>query len=284
MTDPLRILALGAGVQSTTVLLMAVRGELPKLDAAVFADTQWEPPEVYAHLDWLTEQAEAAGIAVYRVSKGDLREHTLNGFVRGSAAAGQRYASLPLYTRNPDGSGGMIRRQCTREYKIEPIEQFIRRELLGLKPRQRAPADAVEQWFGISSDELRRVRISREHWKRHVYPLIGIPEDLLDRPYTRLMCRDWLTEHYLGRHVPRSACIGCPFHTNEEWRRIKADPDQWADAVEVDRAIRHSDKLEGAVYLHHSRRPLEDVDLRSDEDRGQMSFGFRAECLGYCGN
>ena len=38
----MRVLSLGAGVQSSTLLLMACHGEL-ELDAAIFADTQWEP-------------------------------------------------------------------------------------------------------------------------------------------------------------------------------------------------------------------------------------------------
>ena len=36
---PLRVLSLGAGVQSTALLLMSCKGEIEKLDAAVFADT-----------------------------------------------------------------------------------------------------------------------------------------------------------------------------------------------------------------------------------------------------
>lgn len=284
MANPLRVLSLGAGVQSTTVLLMSCRGELPKLDAAVFSDTQWEPQEVYEHLNWLEQEAKAAGIPVHRVTAGNLREHTLDNFVRGSAGDGQRYASLPLRVLNPDGSTGMIRRQCTREYKIEPIEKFIRRELLGLERGQRAKPESVEQWFGISSDEMRRARMSDSRWKTHVYPLIGLPEPMLRRPFTRLMCEDWLRQHYPEREVPRSACIGCPYHSDEEWRRIKEKPEQWADAVEVDRAIRYADGMKGEVYIHRSCKPLEEVDLRSDEERGQMSLGFREECMGYCGN
>ena len=150
---PLRVLSLGAGVQSSTVLLMSCRGVLPKLDAAVFADTQWEPRQVYEHLEWLEAQAREAGIPVHRVTAGDLRQHTLEGFVRGSRDKSQRYASLPLHVLQPDGSRGMIRRQCTREYKIEPIERFIRRELLGLRPGQRWPKEhVIDQWFGISAD------------------------------------------------------------------------------------------------------------------------------------
>jgi hypothetical protein len=72
----LRVLSLGAGVQSSTCLLMSLAGELPRLDAAVFADTGWEPKAVYAHLDRLEATATAGGIPVYRVSAGNLRAPT----------------------------------------------------------------------------------------------------------------------------------------------------------------------------------------------------------------
>ena len=52
MTD-LRILSLGAGVQSTTLALMIELGEVPMVDCAIFADTMGEPKKVYEHLDWL---------------------------------------------------------------------------------------------------------------------------------------------------------------------------------------------------------------------------------------
>ncbi len=51
----MRILNLGAGVQSTTVFLMAHEGELPMIDYAIFADTQEEPKAVYQHLEWLKQ-------------------------------------------------------------------------------------------------------------------------------------------------------------------------------------------------------------------------------------
>lgn len=47
----LRILSLGAGVQSTTLALMAAHGEIGAMpDCAIFADTGWEPKAVYEHL------------------------------------------------------------------------------------------------------------------------------------------------------------------------------------------------------------------------------------------
>ena len=49
----LKVLSLGAGVQSTTLALMINQGELPMVDCAVFADTKGEPKYVYDHLNWL---------------------------------------------------------------------------------------------------------------------------------------------------------------------------------------------------------------------------------------
>jgi hypothetical protein len=275
----LRILSLGAGVQSTALLLMSCKGILPKLDAAVFADTQWESGATYRHLEWLEQQAAHAGIPLARVSAGSLREHTMNSQVRGRADGKRpRCASIPLRVISPEGTRGMIKRQCTREYKIEPIQKFVRRELLSLKPRQRIPAGTiVDRWLGISTDEMRRARMRGERWERLVYPLLNLPEAMLDRGYSRLMCVDWIKANYPGVDVPRSSCIGCPFHGNAEWRAVKAVPEEWADVIAVDRAVRSMDKLNGAAYLHGDYLPLERANL--DEEQASM---WGEECLGVC--
>lgn len=159
-----RVLSLGAGVQSTTLLLMSLRGELPRLDAAVFADTQWEPQKVYVHLQWLKGLCERAGLPLYTGTAGNLRRDAID-FRRNrrtekgveNPTGRTRYASIPLFVKNLDGSQGRVKRQCTKEYKIEIVERIIRRLILGLKPRQRAPkVAAVEHWYGITTDESQR--------------------------------------------------------------------------------------------------------------------------------
>ena len=53
--DTAHVISLGAGVQSTTLYLMASQGLItPTPVAAIFADTGWEPPAVYAHLSRLS--------------------------------------------------------------------------------------------------------------------------------------------------------------------------------------------------------------------------------------
>jgi len=238
---------------------------------------------VYAHLDWLEEEAGRHGIPVVRVTNGNLREQTMNGFVGGTKSRDKRCASLPLYVLSPSGDAGMIRRQCTSEYKITPIEKYIKKNILGLKKTSRWPTSKViDQWMGISTDELRRVRQSKVLWNEFVYPFCNLPDKYLERPMNRAACVAWLARNYPGRDIPRSACVGCPFHSNEEWRHVRDNPDEWASAIEVDEAIRHADGMRGTVYLHRSCKPLSEADL--GDQPGQLEFGFSAECLGYCGS
>jgi len=273
----LNVLSLGAGVQSTALLLMSIRGELDRLDCAIFADTGWEPQAVYDHLAWLEGIATAAGVPVYRVRRGDLRADALRSQVRGRKTDGVRWASMPLYVLGQDGRVGMIRRQCTSEYKIVPVERKVR-TLLGLRPRQHWPREVVvQQFFGISADEQRRVRIPRELWKRHRYPFV------FERPMRRDQIVTWLREHYPDHIVPRSACLGCPFHSDEEWRAIKQNPAEWADVTAFDRAIRHCGGMRGDVFLHRSCRPLDEIEFRLRDGQERQLPLWDGECLGMCG-
>ncbi len=262
-----RVLSLGAGVQSSTLLLLSARGELPPLDAAIFADTGYEPAAVYAHLAWLEELAGGAGIPVYRVGRASIRADTLEVQATGHRA-GRRFGSMPFFVDLP-GERGMIRRQCTKEYKLEPIRRRLRR-LVGLAPGERAGDKVhVEQWVGISADELHRVRQSRDYWITLRYPLVF---DL--RPaWRRSDCVAWLKREYPDHPVPRSACIACPFHSNAEWRAMRdCDPVSWQDALAFDRAVRKLDGMRGNVYLHASLRPLEEAPIDEDDPAQQSLF------------
>ncbi|WP_255789379.1 hypothetical protein [Mycobacteroides abscessus] len=290
----IRVLSLGAGVQSTVLALMACDGTLPGLDAAVFADTGWEPPAVYEQVDRLAAELARVDIPLYRVSSGNLRADTLD--------PGHRFVSVPYFTLAPagtevpvygvcapcggsgrgpsdepdscsvcggDGRGsivgtrlatpterhGMGRRQCTSEYKLKPIKVKVR-ELLGYPHPTPVPRDVfAEQWIGFSTDEIHRVRDRLDvNYSRPRYPL-------LELGMSRKDCQRWLERAGWG-HTAKSACIGCPFHGNAQWRELRDNhPEQWADAVDFDRRIRKggasANPLDGEAFLHRSRVPLD---------------------------
>jgi hypothetical protein len=77
--------------------------------------------------------------------------------------------------------------------------------------------------------------------------------------------------------------LGCPFHSDDEWRALRANPAEWADVVRFDRAIRRCGGMRGDVYLHRSCRPLEQVDLRPVDERSGQLHLWQNECLRMCG-
>lgn len=210
---------------------------------------------------------------VHIVSVGNIRDNLM------AAASGRRWASIPAFSRTVDRRGnvsiGMIRRQCTGDYKIDPVRRKVR-ELAGLTRRRSPKVAIVEQWIGISTDEIVRMKPSFESWRVNRWPLV-------ERRMSRHDCLVWMARHGYPLS-PKSACIGCPYHDDARWRRMRdEDPQAWADAVEVDHAIRHGLRgIRGEVYLHRSATPLEEADLSTLADHGQLDL-WPNECEGMCG-
>lgn len=260
----LRVISLGAGVQSTTMALLAAHGEIgPTPDCAIFADTGWEPKAVYEHLRWLMS-ANVLPFPVVHVCAGNLREAIINR----SNTTGGRFAAVPWFMRMPDGEATMGRRQCTKEYKLRPIQREVRRRLGGV------PKGGAEVWIGISTDEAMRCKPSQVQYIVNRWPL-------LERRMNRNDCLRWLERHDYPV-PPKSACIGCPFHNDAQWRELRNRSDEWADALEIDAAIRHQPGFRGQQFMHRSLLPLDQVDLSTAEDHGQLNL-FNNECEGMCG-
>lgn len=250
---PLHVISLGAGVQSSAMLLMALRGEiaLPMPEHAIFADTQDEPAEVYRHLDKLEKECQKGGITLHRVSNGKLSEFMFDGY-RGKPG---RFVQIPSFGAN----GGLSMRACTVDFKIAPIRAKIQ-ELRGKRH--------CVLWIGISLDEAHRMKPSQVGYITNVWPLIDLRK-------TRHDCERRLKRE--GWSATKSACKQCPYHSNPEWRRLRAMPEEWAEIVSIDRRLN-----ERGQYLHRSLQPIDQVDLRTDEERGQISL-FGNECEGICG-
>lgn len=209
---------------------------------------------------------------VHRVTAGSLKAEILGAM----AGENRMDARPPFFTFG----GGMLRRQCTQDFKVMPIQRKVR-ELAGIARGSRGPKTVeVEQWIGISSDEAARMKPSRFRWLSHRFPLV-------DLRMSRADCVDWCQAHGFPT-PPKSACTFCPYHDNALWRSMKRDdPTSFADAVAVDVAIRPGmpgpKRPQGEQwFLHSSRRPLVEVDFSTAKDRGQLNM-FNDECEGMCG-
>jgi hypothetical protein len=298
MSEPtLRLLSLGAGVQSTTLALLAVEGVLPKPDAAVFADTGNEPAAVYDHLARLEQILDTAGIPTHRVSVGHIVADTLmllDNTRHLLARPAGWFASMPLYVQSepgpcqrcattgrvpdPDKPGatkkcgrcrgtgwddgkGQLPRQCTADYKLDAVKAQTRALLTG-SPHARVPASKwAEAWIGFSTDEVGRVKPSDVRYQRLRHPL-------LDLRMSRKDCQRWLDTHGWP-NVPKSACVVCPLHGNRMWRDMRDNrPVEWELAVAFDRQLRDlsvythgRSATRGQVYLHRSRVPLDQAPI-----------------------
>jgi hypothetical protein len=276
------VLNLGAGVQSSCLALMAAKGEIgPMPDFAVFADTQAEPTNVYTWLDWLETQLP---FPIYRVTKGNLTKEILKIRVKEKSIYSDKpmtylKLNIPVYGVTPNGElRNAMGRACTYDYKVIPILKEIRKRC-EIKHGQKETT--VTQWLGISYDEMQRMKLPSNPWTQHRWPLI-------EKRMTRAHCKEWMQKNGYPE-PPRSACYYCPFHSDDEWRRLKKDdPVHFQKAVEFDATYRRLQNenpggLRIEVYLHKSCKPLGEVDFDSDLSCGQTNFDFSSECEGMCG-
>jgi hypothetical protein len=232
----LTVISLGAGVQSSTMAIMAAKGDLPPVDVAI------------------------------------LKDDMINSIDNGT-----RFPTAPFFTKNAEtNKKGMLRRQCTNDYKIQPIRQKIR-QLSNVAKGKHFPKDKyVEQWIGISTDEAQRMKPARDKYILNRHPLI-------EAKMSRQDCINYLKKNDIP--LPeKSACIVCPYHNDAYWHFMKTErQEEFADAVEFDKKIRTgSRKINDHLFLHRKCIPLDEVEFNKKETDKQLDM-FNNECEGMCG-
>lgn len=265
----MNVISLGAGVQSSTMALMVARGELgPMPSAAIFADTQAEPTAVYEWLAWLEKQLP---FPVRRVTQGNLAKDSVK--MRVNEVTGLPYYKTLIPAFVATGAGrGMLMRKCTTDYKVIPLVREAKRLM------KESEAARVVQWIGISLDESRRMKPSREKAIEHRWPLI-------EEKMSRWDCIRWMKRNGYPE-PPKSACVFCPYHSDGYWRKLRDEsPADFERAVSYEREFQKACSSGGArepAFLHASLMPLDQVDFSTDVERGQQEL-FGVECEGLCG-
>ncbi len=246
----MKIISLGLGIQSTAMYLMSSLNHIDRADYAIFADPDAELPDTYRLWDYLKDWAKYNnGIPLIKKKKS-----LYDDILKGQNSSGNRWASIPAFTE----SQGMVRRQCTAEYKINVVVQEVRK-LHGLKKYQRMKPTTM--YLGISLDEIQRMKQSQLYNITYEYPLI-------DRKITRNDCIKFLEERSF-HNIKKSSCTFCPFHSNRQWKEIKQNyPEEWEKIIAVDKAIRDKSKkgLKDKLYLHRSLKPIDEAYLQEDQE------------------
>ena len=275
----LRVLSLGAGVQSSTVLFKMLDQEIKPADIAIFADTGNEPKEVYVWLDYLKDLMKDK-MDFYVVRNEENTGHIIDDY----KSASGRHSLIPLHIKRADGTTSINMRTCTSEYKIKPLQRKVK-EILGGSLRGRC----VEMVMGISYDEIQRAKTPSNKWQINCYPLV-------ENKITRSDCKHWISHTDYGQ-PPRSACIICPYHDNKEWKNLKDNyPDEFEYAVKFDEWLRDPNSNSAALqkfrdynekkqtpsqqYVYKGKVPLKEATFEEPSDYQGTLFDDECEGMG----
>jgi hypothetical protein len=257
----MKIISLGWGVQSFTMAAMSALGELEKVDFAIHADTTHERTTTYDFAARWKPWLEERGVRVVTTRNDKPLMKLLKD--------GTHSISIPAVTLSIKGDIGRTQRRCTFDWKIANIRRWEQSN------RNKQP---VEQWIGISLDEFQRMRDSDVKYITNRWPLI-------EKKMTRVDCENYLLSH--GMEVPKkSACVFCPYSDTRSWQAMKSEGGQdWQEAIKIDneiRKVRRNARIPIDLFIHPSCKPLDEVDFRTQEEKGQLSL-WDNECSGICG-
>lgn len=263
------VFSFGGGVQSTAALVLARRGVIA-VDLFIFANVgaDSENPKTLAYLDEVAKPyAQQNGIALTETAK---RGKTV---YQEAARQNLRSVVIPAFR----GNGGQAHRNCTTDWKIKPVDRYI---------KSIWPGEQVKVGLGITIDEWKRLRdtdyrdtegkrvlgFSRARW----YPLFELR-------LTRGDCIALIESEGLPV-PPKSSCFFCPFMRRAEWQALRDDqPELWASAVRLENAL-NGKGLPGRYSISQAKIPLDEAFKPSTHRQSDM---FQDEsdsgCVtGYC--
>lgn len=272
----MKILSCGAGMQSTALALMSCENKtngdnryplVPIYDVVLFCDLGEEPRWVYDQVYFIQCACEVAGIPFY-ILESNLYSHYIEKFGK------SRVVSIPFWSVDEDGKKGKMMRNCTLEFKIDVMQKFVRRELLGYKKGARTkPEDmkAHEMHLGFSIEEKKRCRDNPHKMFINKFPLCDMN---LERKHNYAYIRDvW------GLETKASACNFCPFHRNYFFKHLKNNyKEEYEKVLEFDNLLEEGQpntKIRSKLYISRSRKRIQDL---CDEDcNDKETFDYKDE-------
>jgi hypothetical protein len=238
----IQAISYGGGVQSTALLVLAARREIP-YDVALFAnvgDDSEHPDSIRYVRDVARPYAEAHGIRIHELKKTVRNETvTLREYL---TDPDRRSVTIPSYM-----SGGVpTGRACTVDFKIRVIQKWLRQN-------GATKDDPAVTAIGISVDEIERANKNKDlpKYQRIEYPL-------LDLGLHRHNCKTVIAD--AGLEVPpKSSCYFCPYHRPSVWAEMRRDePELFALSADLESLMNQKRARNGqeAVYLTKYGKPI----------------------------
>lgn len=244
----MKVISYGGGVQSTAMIVLAVQGQIPNVDAALFSNVgdDSEHPETNRYVrEVMIPWAAERGFPVHELHR-TLRDGTTQTlWQRMMDYQGDKLREpIPVY----GWSGAPMSRSCTADHKIKVLGKWLKAQV----PKTEWP---IEVCIGISVDEIERAgRGKNEPWEERKYPLLDLG---LRRSDCAAVIRD------AGLPVPpKSSCFFCPFHSMQVWGELRRDhPELFEKAALLEDTLNQRRENRGMqpVYLTRKAGRLREV-------------------------
>lgn len=153
----------------------------------------------------------------------------------------------------------MLGRQCTQRLKIRPIQKYLKEEMDATED------NPVGQYIGISFDEWHRMTTDKDKRFELLYPLVKAR-------ITREDCEEYILD--CGYPLPeKSACVGCPYHSNKTWKTL--NDKELEEVIHVEQILNHfikNSRLAQRPYFangtrfHPSMKPMHERPFASEKE------------------
>jgi hypothetical protein len=261
MTNPIRIVSYGGGVQSTCLLVLAAqrRIDFPTFVFANVGDDSEHPDTLRYVRTVAAPYARAHGIELVTLNR-TRRDGTVETLYGRLTKPGSR--SLPIPVRMSNGKPG--RRSCTSDFKIRVVGKW-------LKAHGANASNPATVGIGISLDEIWRVNRRRaEPYEQPIYPLLE-----QDPPLRRADCETIIRG--AGLPVPgKSACFFCPMKRPSAYAEMRRDrPELFAKAAELEALLnpRRAALGRDPVWLTRFNRPITEAVPAAQEPLPLLDIG-----------
>lgn len=200
-----RFIAFSGGVESSTMCVL-----YGGVADAIFSDTGFEHEEIYKRIELVESRVREIHDNNFKVHRVQAKSGTLEDYIHEN----KYYPSFRS-------------RYCTRLFKIEPIDDFLREESAG----------GVELMIGLNADEAER-RVGNLGAVKNVsytYPLV-------ENGITREACRAILQKSNLYPEFPpymqRGGCVGCFYKSKKEYAlMLEMAPKEYKRVEDLEHAI-----------------------------------------------
>ena len=202
-----RFISFSGGVESRTMCVLY--GD--KVDGAIFSDTKYEHKKLYQEIKKFETEIQKIhpGFKVIRVQN-------------------QKYpGGLPEYIKETKYYPSFKQWFCTRMFKIEPIDNFLRQ----------FKDEGCEIMIGLNADEG-----DQRTGNHGLLPFVDYSYPLYDQKINRAMCKGILNALNIAPDFPpymrRGGCKGCYYKAKKEFLCMAhLAPEEYQEVVDIEELI-----------------------------------------------